>query len=149
MVEMLMVIGITGVLLVVLSQVFGAILSMKLRSQATSFVAQDSRYILSRLAYDIMRANDITSGSGSSLSLNIAGVTHTYSLSGTTLELSVGGAPEQALTGVGTKINSLAFTRTDVGAHKAVQISLNIAPTIIQPGGSTGARQLTTTIALR
>lgn len=149
MVEMLMVMGITGVMLVVLSQVFGAILSMKLRSQATSFVAQDSRYVLNRLAYDVMRASDIVSGSGNTLTLTIDGVSHAYSVSGTTLMLSVDGAPEEKLTGIGTQISSLTFTRTDLSGHKAVQISMNIAPTIIQPGGVTGARQLTTTVALR
>jgi len=149
MIEMLMVIGITGILLIVLFQVFGAILSTKLRSQATSFVAQDSRYLLARLAYDISRASDITSGTGSALSLVIDGSTYLYSLSGESLVLSVGGGDPQSLTGVGTKINSLIFTRTDLSGNKAISISLNIAPTIIQPGGVTHERQLTTTIGLR
>lgn len=149
MVEMLMVMGIMSILVVILSQVFGSILTMKLRSQATTAVAQDSRYVITRLAYDVSRASDITSASGGTLNLSISGVSHLYSLQGTTLMVSVGGAANQALTGVGTKINALSFTRTDLSGHKAFQISLNIAPTVIQPGGALGARQLTTTLALR
>jgi len=149
MVELLMVMGIMSILVVILSEVFGSILTMKLRSQATTAVAQDSRYVISRLAYDISRATDITNGSGNTLGLVINGAAYTYSLQASTLVLSIDGGSVQALTGVRTKINSLSFTRTDVGAHKAVQINLNLAPVIIQPGGVTGARQLTTTVALR
>lgn len=150
MVEMLMVMGIMSVLVVILSQVFGSILTMKLKSQATSAVAQDSRYVITRLAYDISRASDITTGSGNTLRILINGSSYLYQLQGTSLVLSVNGGASQALTGVGTKVTNLSFVRfVDLGGKKSVQINLTIAPTTIQPGGSTGERQLTTTIATR
>lgn len=153
MVEMLMVMGIMGILIVILSQVFSSILTMKLRSEATSAVAQDSRYILSRLSYDVARASAITAPStgsgGSTLTLTIAGVSYTYALSGTTLTLSVGGAQPVAMSSVGTKITALNFVHLDQGNKKSVTITITIAPTNAQPGGVTLARQLTTTVATR
>lgn len=150
MVEMLMVMGIMGFLVVILSQVFGSILTMKLRSQATSAVAQDSRYLITRLSYDISRASAITVPNSTTMVLTISGTAYTYTLSGSTLTLAVGGGASQVLNGVGTKITALSFTKlTDLGSKSNVQISLTITPTIIQPGGATGARQLTTTLATR
>jgi prepilin-type N-terminal cleavage/methylation domain-containing protein len=154
LVELLMVMGIMGLLMVILFQVFGAILDMKLRSEATTAVAQDSRYLISRLTYDISRSSDITlplaGGSGNTLILVIDGVDYVYELNGTTLKLSVGGGASQALTGIGTKITSIVFTHfADIGNKKSVQIVLNIAPTTIQQGGTPGERTLTTTVVTR
>lgn len=150
MVEMLMVMGIMSILVVILSEVFGSILTMKLRSQATTAVAQDSRYVIARLSYDVSRSSSISSPDAQTLILTIGGTNYTYSLSGTSLVLRVGAGANQALTGVGTKITALNFTHfLDMGGKKSVQISLTILPTIIQPGGASGARLLTTTIATR
>ncbi len=150
MVEMLMVMGIMSILVVILSQVFGAILTMKLRSQATTAVAQDGRYAISRLAYDVARASDITSGSGGTLRLLIGGTSYVYQREGTTLVLSVGGGASQALTSIGSQITALNFTHfADMGGKKSVQINLTIAASIIQSGGATLARSLTTTVATR
>lgn len=150
-VEMLLVIGIMSILVVILTQVFGSILTMKLRSQATTAVAQDSRYLLTRLAYDITRSSDLSVLSPQSLSLTINGVNYLYALSGTSLLLSVGGAPSQALTSIDTQITALNFTLTTVppSLKKSVQISLTILPTIIQAGGARLERHLTTTLGLR
>lgn len=150
LVEMLISMGIMSILLVILTQVFGSILNMKLRSQATTSVAEDSRYLFSRLTYDIARASDLSVPNSSTLILTVAGSTYTYSLIDTTLMLSVDGGQSQSLNSVGTKINSLNFTRyTDQGNKKLVQIRFVIASTTIQAGGSTGERQLTTTVATR
>lgn len=150
LVELLMVMGILGILMTVLFQVFNSILAMKLRSEATTSVAQDSRYLISRLTYDISRASDITSGTGGTLSLIIDGTTYFYALENTTLMLSIAGAPAQALTGVQTKIASLQFTRFgDVAGKKIVEITLRLAPVTILREGATGERLLTTTVATR
>lgn len=149
LVEMLMVMGIMSILVVILAEVFGSILTMKLRSEATTAVAQDSRYLLSRLYYDISRASDITSTSGDSLSLVIDGVEHLYSLADSTLTLAVGGGSSQALSSIGSRVTGLTFTRTDLGTKEAVHIQFTINPVIILPGGADLSRDLATTVALR
>jgi len=154
LVELLIVMGIMSILLTIFFQVFGAILSMKLRSEATTAVAQDSRYLISRLSYDVSRASDITlpsvGVSGNVLNIIIAGNVYQYQLENGILTLSINGGASQDLNGIGTKITNISFTHfADVGTKKSVQINLTIIPTIIQPGGATGERQLTTTIATR
>ncbi len=149
LVEMLMVMGIMSILVVILSQVFGSILTMKLRSEATTAVSQDSRYLLSRLYYDISRASDITSTSGPTLTLTISGVSYVYALDNDTLTLAVGGGSPEALTSVGSRVTTLGFTRTDLGLKKGVQIHLIITPVITLPGGADLSRELTTTVAIR
>ena len=142
MVELLIVIGIMGIFMVILSQVFVSILSMKLRSEATTAVAQDSRYLIARLSYDIARADNVSVSNPSTLILTINGVSHTYSLENNQLSLTVASGDPQILTLVFTPFPSL-------GSQQSVQINLTIRPTIIQPGGATGERHLITTIATR
>jgi prepilin-type N-terminal cleavage/methylation domain len=136
LVEMLLVMGITGILIVVLSQVFGSILTMKLRSEATSAVAQDARYLLSRLSYDVARSSSIATPSPSELELTIGGVVHEYTLDNGRLMLAVGGGTPQALTGVRTQLTSLTFTKlADLGTKQNVEVNATLASTISQPGG--------------
>ena len=154
LVELLLVMGIMSILMIILFQVFGSILDLKLRSEATTYVAQDSRYLITRLTYDISRASDVTLpvelSSGSSLTLVIDGQNYLYSLDDNILKLSVGGGDNLALNGIGSKINTLTFTRfANIGTKRIVQISLGIVPTTVQPGGVTLSRQLTTTVATR
>lgn len=150
LVEMLLVMGITGILIVVLSQVFGSILTMKLRSEATSAVAQDARYLLSRLSYDVARSSSIATPSPSELELTIGGVVHEYTLDNGRLMLAVGGGTPQALTGVRTQLTSLTFTKlADLGTKQNVEVNATLASTISQPGGATSDRQLRTTLATR
>jgi hypothetical protein len=110
--------------------------------------------VLTRLTYDIARADSITtpleSATGNTLQLLIDGATHLYTLDGNTLKLSVDGGNSEALSGIGTHITSLNFTRfADVDGISSVQINLSITPTTIQPGGVSGERILTTTVATR
>ena len=59
-VELTIYMALLAVFLVIMTQILVSILDLQLESQATSFVEQDSRYILSRLAYDINRADVLT-----------------------------------------------------------------------------------------
>jgi len=134
MVELLIVIGIMGIFMVILSQVFVSILSMKLRSEATTAVAQDN----------------VSVSNPSTLILTINGVSHTYSLENNQLSLTVASGDPQVLNGLNTQILTLVFTPfPSLGSQQSVQINLTIRPTIIQPGGATGERHLITTIATR
>lgn len=154
MVELLISMGIMGILIVIMTELFGSILTMKLRSQAKSAVAQDSRYVISRLTYDIARSSDITtpniSSTSDTLTLSISGTTYTYSLQDSKLVLAVGGGVAEPQTGIDTKIDDLSFTQNmTMGGKKSVQITLHISPNKAEPGGITGQRLLTTTVATR
>lgn len=154
LVELLMVMGIMGFLMVILFQVIGSILDLKVRSEAITAVAQDSRYLITRLTYDISRASTITSpvpgASGSSLQLLIGGDTYLYQLSGNTLNLSLNGGTPYALNGIGSRITSINFTRyADVEDIESVGINLVITPTTVQSGGVDATRILNTTVATR
>lgn len=150
MVEMLLVIGLMGIMMVILSQVFGAILTMKLKSEATTAVAQDSRYVINRLSYDVARASAISLPSPSTMILTIAGQSYVYTQLGESLTLSVSGGTPLPLTGVGTRIIALNFSElASVGTKQSLKLSLTIEPTIILSGGVSGQRQLTTTLATR
>lgn len=60
MIELILYMAILTVLLSLLTSVFVSALDVQSESQATSSVEQDGNYILTRLAYDIHRAQDIT-----------------------------------------------------------------------------------------
>jgi len=60
-IELILYIGLTGMLLGVMSQVFLAIVGVRSSSTQTTAVQQDSRFLLARLAYAVRRADDIVS----------------------------------------------------------------------------------------
>src|SRR5258708_14824797 len=67
LVEMLIYMGIFSLMLIALTQIFTSIIDVQLESQSNGSVSQDGQYILSRLSYDISRAQDIATPSASAL----------------------------------------------------------------------------------
>lgn len=150
MVELLIVIGIFGILITILSQVFGAILSTKLKNDASTAVAVDSRYAITRLSYDVSRATSAVVTNPTTLVLTIGGQDYTYAFLNNALMLTepVGGS--YSLTGLGTRLTSLTFTRNvDLGTKHIIHVDLYVESTIIQPGGALEPRHLETTLATR
>jgi hypothetical protein len=114
-VELLIYMGLLSVFLVILGGVFGAVLETQLVTQSSSSVDQDNRFIQARLTYDIRRSTSVITpaGSGQSasfLSLNIGGVTYTYSVSLGDLLLTVAGNSQ--------KINSYATNVSDFSVSR-------------------------------
>lgn len=154
LVELLISMGIMAILLTILAQVFSSILSMRTKVEAVSALAQDSRYLVLRLSYDVGRATSITSPSVGntldSLTLVIAGENYTYSLVDGNLDLSVGGGSPQRLNSSGTSLSSLSFTRsTSIGGKSIVQLDTTLAPTTIQSGIQNNPRTINTTFVTR
>ena len=92
-IELIIYMGIFGTLLIVFTHFFLTVLDIKRESEAISYTAQDARFILQRLTYDIKNATSITTPSslgsqGSSLVLVVNGSTNTYALAGSTLTLN-------------------------------------------------------------
>src|SRR3990170_3085882 len=92
LIELIIVMGVTTILLVMMTDVFASMAKVRTESEATSAVAQDGRFILARLEYDILRASSVTTpaalgASNNTLAVVIGGVTYTYSVAGTNFQL--------------------------------------------------------------
>jgi prepilin-type N-terminal cleavage/methylation domain-containing protein len=141
-VELLIVIVILGVLISILAQLFGSIITTKLRSESATAVAADSRYVMTRLGYDITRASSFSVPNSSTLILNIEGFSYTYALDAGILTLT-GQSGSERLISRDTNISALNFTSYPAIAGKSsVGIDLTLDSVITH-------RRLVTTYALR
>ena len=132
--------GILTILLVITMQMFSSIFDIQLESQATSSVAQDSKYIMGRFTYDLNRAESISTPSVGSLSQTLAliidGETFTYSLSGggLILENNTTGTIDQ-LNSSETTVSNVSFLRLDGNGKDSVQMSFTLTSETIRRGG--------------
>lgn len=115
LIELLIFMGILTVLLLVLTQIFVSVIDSRLESESLSSIEQDGNYIMARLMYDIERSTNIitpaTPGAhGSTLQIVVDGVTNTYTLNGSNIQLT-NGAGTDRLNGYDTTISSLDFKR--------------------------------------
>lgn len=152
LVEMLIYMGLLSVFLVVLTEIFTTVLNIFAQTETTSSLEQDSRFIASRLAYDITKSTAITSpalgNSQNNLSLQAGAENITYSISGTDLVLT-SNSGTNPINSTQTKISNLNFLRLGNPAGKN---SLRIQFTLTSTREETkGARTLNyqTTIGIR
>jgi prepilin-type N-terminal cleavage/methylation domain-containing protein len=153
-VELLISLAIMSVLITILAQLFASILSLRQKSETVSAIAQDSRYILLRLSYDLARSDSIVSpaagASGSTLSLMIGGTSYIYSESGGVLSLSVGGGSPSILNSPSTTLSNFNFTGNQaIGGNASIGLSFTIDPTSQQINGAPVSRQVSTTLVSR
>jgi type II secretory pathway pseudopilin PulG len=134
LIELLLYMGMFSVILLVLTSLFAAIVDTQLDVQATSAVESDSKFITSRLMYDINRAQSVTTPAalgeeGSALTLVIDGVVTVYSLNSGNMHLTVG-ADIQNLNSEGSRITSATFTRLgNSGGKPAIRVLLTLEST--------------------
>lgn len=96
LIELLVYMGLTSILIMIMSQVFVAVLGVRVESLNTTSVQQDGRFIMARLAYDIRRAQSIispaygTASSSMTLLIQEGSVLQTnyYSWDGTNLSVT-------------------------------------------------------------
>lgn len=93
LVELLLVMALFAMLLTMITDMFTSVLDVRKESEANAAVSADGRYILSRLSYDIAHASSVTTpaslgASGATLAIVVNGVTQSYSLSGSSLQLT-------------------------------------------------------------
>src|SRR4030042_100579 len=86
LIQILLYMGIFSILIIVLFTLLTSISDVQLESKSTATVSSDGRYILNRFAYDIARADSISSpisvgSQSSSLEFQSEGITYTYTLS--------------------------------------------------------------------
>lgn len=153
LVELLIYMGLLTILMTVLTRLFTATIDVQLSSEATGGVEEDSRYIYSRLAYDLAQADTIVTPeapglSSDSLTIMIGSRTYTYRVIGTNFML-VSDIGEGALNSYMTAISNVTFTMLgpDEG-KKSIQVKYTITSTIQSSSGMV-MRNMETTITQR
>lgn len=156
LIEILLYMGIFSILIIVLFTLLTSIFDVQLESKSTASVSNDGRYILNRFAYDIGRADSISSpiSTGSqSLSLEFitGGTTYTYTLSNGNLMLTNNtlGATDQ-LNSFNTFVSDVNFLRlSDTNAiYDTVSFSFTLVSKTQRRGGEV-MRSFKTTIGTR
>lgn len=95
LVELILYMGLLSIFLVVLTDIFVSIFDIKTESEATSAVEQDGRYILSRLSYDLRRADAVNiplniGQTTDNLVLSVGATSYSYQESGGNLVINDG-----------------------------------------------------------
>lgn len=115
-VELLLYMAILSILLTILTSIFVSALDVQSESNATSSVEQDGNYILTRLTYDIHRAQSInipasngdTSGN---FQIVINGVSYTYSVDASNNLILTDNLGANNLNNYGTSISAFSVQR--------------------------------------
>lgn len=170
LIELIIYMGIFSTLLMVLVQLFGAIVNVNLESQANSAVSQDGRFILSRMSYDLRRAvaTSFTKTDGSAFNygtsnqvtgikfVTIDGTTYKYWLSGGNLmldNLSAVPTTSDQLNSYGTTVTNLTFTRFEstaaISPKNTIIVSFTLTSTTVESGNRTKVGNFQTTIGTR
>jgi len=151
-VELLVYMALMGIFLVVLLDVFTTTLNSKLSSESTSALNQDSRYILSKLSYDINNADSITTpalgATGSTLQFVNTGVTYTYASNSGNFTRNDGTIMN--LNGVDTALDDLTFKNIgNADGKPTIQIMYTLRSKINLQGNRTQTQTINTTIGTR
>lgn len=158
LIELLLYMAILAVLLTVLTSIFVSALDVQLESKASSAVGQDGNYILSKLAYDIHRAQSITLPSYKGLpavnnfQIVINSINYTYSIdSNSNLVLSDSLGSSNTLNSYNSSISNFTAQRLGnvSGVEDTLKINYTVASRIKRVSGIEPARIFQTTLSLR
>ena len=146
LIELLISMGLMSLFFVVLGNIFVSVLDIKTDSETASIVEIDGRYVLSRLMYDVSRAESIVSPAlgvtADTLVLSIDGIEYSYSVDGQVLELTdaVGSFP---LISFLTQLSEFEVTRIgNITGKNSLQVSFTLT-------SQNEVRDYLTTIGLR
>lgn len=152
-VEMLVYIGLLAIILVILTDMFVGIVSMKLDLDALSYNEQDGRFIQARIQQDINNSQTITTPASngtitSTLVIVKSGVTYTYFLDGDYLKLTNNNGTFK-LNSSETKIENLSFKRLGGGRNDTLQIKYKVTSKTIRSGLRTQSINFQSTVGIR
>lgn len=153
LVELLVYLALMSIFLMTLLNIFTTTLKTKLASESTSGISQDSRYILSKLSYDVNNADSVAlpllGSSSASLQLVSSGSASTYGLSAGNLVKTTGGISTN-LNGINTQLDSISFKNIgNPGGKPTIQIVFTVRSKIIIQGGGTESQTINTTVGTR
>lgn len=152
LVELLLYLSLFSILILIILEIFITTLEIETRVWSDSVTAQDGQYVLTRIAYDIRRAEQIIQpadfgAAGSELRLEIEGQELVYEVVGDELILTDGGGSYHLLSS-GTDVNGLSFTK--IGSPQeleSIEIDFQIGSPDEQLWGE--SRQYKTTVGMR
>lgn len=153
LVELLIFMGIFSLLIFIIVDIFSSALETNQEIQSFSVVQQDGSYIISRLQYDISRAQTITIPASlgtqtTSLQVIVDGTTHTYQLNSDNLLLTDPTGTNQ-LNSFDTVVSNISFTRVgNVGGKNTIKLAFTLASKTQRPQGPE-IKNFQTTIGLR
>jgi type II secretory pathway pseudopilin PulG len=115
-VELLLYMGLLSILLATLTSIFVSALDVQSESNATSAVEQDGNYILSRLNYDIHRAQSISippssGATAGNFQIIIGGVNYTYSIDANNNLILTNNLGTDNLNNYGSSVSALLVQR--------------------------------------
>ncbi len=154
LIELLIYIGLLGIFFGVLTEIFLSTLDIRSESNATSPLQQDGSFIVSRISYDMYRAQSIVlpasqGVAGNTLQLTIGATNYIYSLSGNNVNLAIGAAPAQNLNSSETSVTSGSFTRIGNNSGRdTIRINLTLA-SAQKRNGYAETKTIQTTVGLR
>lgn len=153
LIEVVLYMGLFAIFMVVMTNIYVSVLSIRLESESISAVEQDGNVILARLIYDINQASSVTTpGSlgtqSSSLAMVINSTNYTYALSGGNMVLTAG-ANSGAINSYNTTISNFSVLRLgNVGGKHSLQLSFTVTSKITKTSG-VDTKNFQTTVALR
>lgn len=136
LIELLIYMGFFSIFLAMILQMFSSIIGIQLESQSSSALSGDGQYIINRFAYDLRRAQSITTpalgASSQTLALVINNQTFTYNLDNGNLILDVNSAKDQ-LNSYQATLSNISFLRLEGRDGKdVIQVSFTIHPQVSQ-----------------
>lgn len=137
LVEMILYMGILSIFILVLNQLFIYALDYQLKARSPSLLIIDSRFILSRLTYDIQRADSIEmpaqlGEAESRLQLMIDGKSYRYLKNGADLQLAFNGQ-DLRLNSPDIKISDFNIKRIgNLGGKHGVKINMTFQSSVIK-----------------
>ena len=153
LIEMIIYMFFLSILLLVLTEVFISTLNVQLESQASSSVNEDSRFSLSRLTYDLHRAENIVVPTNlgentTTLQITIEGVDYIYRINSTDLVLTNNNGSHK-LNSFDTTISNFSVRRLgNVNGKHNLQIKFTVSSKTLRQGG-VEVKNLQTTLGLR
>ena len=153
LVELLIYLGLVTVLLGVLTQIFVSILDVQLSSSSVSFVEQDSRFIMSRMSYDIQRADTISIPASpgmesDNLQMMINGISYSYGITDGNLVMSRSGT-SYTLNSYNSTVSDVNFKRIGNNTNNdTIQMSFKTNSKILV-NNTYESKIITTTFGMR
>lgn len=138
-IELLIYLALLSIFLTVLLNIFVTTLDFKLSSESTSTLNQDTRFIFSKISYDVYNADSFTVPNSLELNTVRGAVSTNYSLVNGDLMRN-----SEKLNSLDTKIENISFTK--IG--NTVQVSYTLQSQFLLPGGQR-TQTVETTIGTR
>ena len=145
-IELILYFSLLGIVLVIATDIILRTGEFSLESSARNDLQDDGRFIISRLSYDIHKANSITTpvnlgDTSSTLVSTVGPETHTYSLVDTNIDYQEETGPPPNIQNANinsnrTKVNSLTFKRLgNSGGKHTIKVTFELEGTQPQKGG--------------